>query len=214
VKGAGIISRKNDIPIYANAKTWEMMKGGIGRIEKHNRKVFTTGEYFELNDFIIKTYTIPHDAADPVGFSFYKDDRQVSIATDIGKMTTGVFSEISNADFLVLEANHDIEMLKMGRYPWYLKQRILSSKGHLSNIDAGKTIINLLKKDNKERQILLAHLSRENNFPEMAYQTIKNILEEERFYIGKDVLLHTALREQISKVYSITKKERCYYGSF
>ncbi len=213
VKGAGIISRKNDIPIFANAKTWEKMEGSIGKIDAKNKRLFFTGETFDLNDFLIKSYSIPHDAADPVGFSIYKEDLQISVATDIGDMTEDIFNEISNADFLVLEANHDIEMLKMGRYPWYLKQRILSSIGHLSNVDAGKTLIKILKKDNKERQVLLAHLSHENNFPEMAYQTIKNILEEERYYIGKDILIHTALREQISEIYSIRKQERCYYGS-
>lgn len=212
VKGAGIISRKNDVPIYANAKTWEKMAGGIGKIQDHNIKIFETGEAFYINDLMIKSYSIPHDAVDPVGFSFYKDDLQVSIATDIGNMTEEILNEILSADFLVLEANHDIDMLKMGRYPWYLKQRILSSHGHLSNIDAGKALINILRRNNKERQVLLAHLSHENNFPEMAYQTIKNILEEEKYYIGKDIYLYTAFREKNSEVYNITRKERCYYG--
>ncbi len=213
VKGAGIISRKHDIPIYANAKTWENMAQGIGKIQDHNKKYFITGESFYINDLLIKSFSIPHDAIDPVGFSFYKDDLQASIATDIGNMTEEILNEIISADFLVLEANHDIDMLKMGRYPWYLKQRILSSQGHLSNIDAGKTLISILQRNNKERQVLLAHLSHENNFPEMAYQTIKNILEEEKYYIGKDIYIHTAFREKNSEIYNIIRKERCYDGS-
>lgn len=213
IKGAGILSRKHDIPIYANNKTWEKMLCQLGEIKEHNIKTFSTGESFDLHDIRIKPYAIPHDAAAPVGFSFYKESLQISTATDIGNMTSEVLEEIVDADFLILEANHDIEMLKMGRYPWYLKQRILGSQGHLSNIDAGKTLIDILQKNNsKERQVLLAHLSHENNFPEMAYQTIKNILEEEKYYIGEDIHVYTALRETMSAIYNVRKKERCFYG--
>lgn len=211
-KGAGVFSRKNNTPVYANDKTWKHMGKNVGKVSEDNIKTFTTGENFYLNDIMIKPYLIPHDAVEPVGFSFYKNDLQISFATDIGNMTEAILDEIIHADFLVLEANHDIEMLKMGRYPWYLKQRILGSKGHLSNIDAGKALIHILKKHKKERQVLLAHLSHENNFPEMAYQTIKNILEEEKYYIGKDISIHTAMREEISEIFNITKIKRCYYG--
>ena len=105
--------------------------------------------------------------------------------TDTGCMSEDIFSEILGADILILEANHDVDMLKLGRYPWFLKQRVLGKEGHLSNVAAGETILRLLSENNKERHVLLAHLSKENNFPEMAYQTVKNILEEADFYIGK-----------------------------
>lgn len=210
VKGAGIFSRKYDTPIYANTSTWEAMQGALGKVKEHNIKTFTTGEDIYIKDIEIKSFHIPHDAAEPVGFSFYKDDVQVSITTDLGCMTNEILEEIIHSDFLVLEANHDIEMLKMGRYPWYLKQRILSEKGHLSNVDAGKALSHILKKDNKEREVLLAHLSHENNFPQMAYQTVKNVLEEENIYIGQDIKIHTALRDETSEIYPISKKERCY----
>lgn len=208
-KGVGIFSRKYDTPIYANEATWQAMQGSIGKVKEHNIKIFETGETFLLKDIDIKSYEIPHDAIEPVGFSFYKNNTQVSIATDLGYMTSTILEEIAHADFLVLEANHDIEMLKMGRYPWYLKKRILSEKGHLSNIDAGKALIDILQKNDKERDVLLAHLSHENNFPQMAYQTIKNILEEEKIYIGQHIKLYTALREEVSEIYVVSQKERC-----
>jgi len=94
-------------------------------------------------------------------------------------------------------------MLKVGRYPWFLKQRVLGEEGHLSNEAAGETILRLLTENDKERYILLAHLSKENNFPEMAYQTVKNILEEEDFYIGKHLKLNTIIRDEVSLVYEI-----------
>lgn len=212
IKGAGIFSRKYDIPIYANHETWHMMRSQIGKVKEDNIKTFLTKEPFYLGDIQVKSFPIPHDAAEPVGFSFYREETQISIATDLGYMTDVILDEIVHADFLVLEANHDIEMLKMGRYPWYLKKRILGESGHLSNIDAGKVLIHMLERNSKERQVLLAHLSHENNFPEMAYQTIKNILEEEKYFIGQHIHIYTALREEISEIFNISKVKRCYYG--
>ncbi|MFA5528346.1 MAG: MBL fold metallo-hydrolase [Peptostreptococcales bacterium] len=212
VKGAGIFSRKYDTPIYANEKTWESMGCIIGKVEEHNRRILRTTETFSINDLKIKSFNIPHDAVEPIGYSFYKEDVQLSVATDIGYMTEEVFCEICKADFLVLESNHDVEMLKVGKYPWNVKKRILGEKGHLSNIDAGKILINILKSQKKRPEVLLAHLSHENNFPQMAHQTIKNILEEEEYYIGKDINLYIALREGISEIYKIRKKELCTNG--
>jgi phosphoribosyl 1,2-cyclic phosphodiesterase len=94
-------------------------------------------------------------------------------------------------------------MLKIGRYPWFLKKRILGDKGHLSNESAAKMLVRLLSEKDKKRRILLAHLSRENNFPEMAYQTVKNILEEENYYIGKHVELDTIIRDEMSILYQV-----------
>jgi phosphoribosyl 1,2-cyclic phosphodiesterase len=101
----------------------------------------------------------------------------------------------------VLEANHDVDMLKIGKYPWFLKQRILGDSGHLSNESAAETLVKLLSEKEKKRKIFLAHLSRENNFPEMAYQTVKNILEEGNYYIGKHLELATIIRDEVSLVY-------------
>lgn len=212
IKSVGAISRKYDVPIYANEKTWSEMESLIGHVKEHNKMIFNTGETFKLEDLVIKAFSIPHDAADPVGFSFYKEDAQISTVTDIGYMTEAIIKEIIHADLLILEANHDVDMLKIGKYPWFLKQRILGKQGHLSNEDAGKALVHLLTENPKERQVLLAHLSRENNFPQMAYQTVKNILEEKSYYIGKHIMLNTIIREEISAIYSIAKEGGIQYG--
>ena len=212
IKSVGAVSRKFDVPIYANEKTWLDMENSLGNIKESNKRIFTTGESFELLEVTIKPFSIPHDAADPVGFSFYKDEAQISTVTDIGYMTEAILNEIIHADLLVLEANHDVDMLKIGKYPWFLKQRILGKQGHLSNEDAGRALVHLITENPKERQVLLAHLSRENNFPQMAYQTVKNILEEKSYYIGKHIMLNTIVREEISAIYSVTKEGGIQYG--
>ncbi len=210
VKGVGILSRKYNLPIYANEKTWRSMRDSLGKLDENNIKYFATGERFAINDIEVKSYPIPHDAIDPVGFSFYKKDKQLSVATDLGYMTQDIYQEIMHADLLVLEANHDIEMLKMGRYPWPLKQRILSENGHLSNVATGEVLCNMMKEHKKERQIILAHLSNENNFPEMAFQTVKNALEEDNIMVGKDIFVETAHRSEVGMVYSIRTNTEDY----
>lgn len=168
-----------------------------------HRKSFENNQPFAIGDIIIKAFQVSHDAADPVGYSFYSGGRQISIVTDTGCIRDDLFQEVLDADILVIEANHDVDMLRIGRYPWFLKQRILGDHGHLSNECTGRTLARLLSQRQKERRILLAHLSRENNFPEMAYQTVKNILEEQDYYIGTHVKLGTIVRDEISEVYQV-----------
>ncbi|WP_027399639.1 MBL fold metallo-hydrolase [Anaerovorax odorimutans] len=195
-----LTKKHNNLNVYANKKTWEMINKDIC---KDQMKTFDTGKIFTIGDIRVKPFKVSHDAADPVGFSFYSRDKQISVVTDTGYMNDEILCEVENADILILEANHDIEMLKIGKYPWFLKQRVLGDEGHLSNEAAGQAIVKLLTKNKKERRILLGHLSRENNFPEMAYQTVKNILEEANYYIGKHVYLNTIIRDEISRTYEI-----------
>ncbi len=197
-KGIATLTKKYGIPVYANWQTWEALKLNIN---EEKRLIFETGCLFAIGDIRIKPFPIAHDAVEPVGFSIFKDNVQISTITDTGHISDEMLEEIKNADILVLEANHDVNMLKIGRYPWFLKQRILGSHGHLSNEDAGSTLVKIIKAEPKPRQILLAHLSHENNFPEMAYQTIKNILEEDNLYIGKHFRMNTIIREEISEIY-------------
>ncbi|MGI6732236.1 MAG: MBL fold metallo-hydrolase [Anaerovoracaceae bacterium] len=193
-----MLKRQKTLKAYTNEKTWNSL--GLPQ-EEDRREVFKTGDSFEINDIGVKTFQVSHDAADPVGFSLYSGGKQISIVTDTGCMNETIYKEIQDADILVLEANHDVDMLKMGKYPWFLKQRVLSEEGHLSNAAAGEAILKVLSKNDKERYVLLAHLSRENNFPEMAYQTVKNILEESNYYIGKHIKLNTIIRDEVSFVY-------------
>lgn len=200
-KGVGVVSRKLNIPIYANAATWEGMGLSIGDIKTENIKFFETKADFNINEIDVKSYSIPHDAADPVGYSFRIGNKKVCIATDLGYFSDEVKSNIQQSDMVLLEANHDIEMVKFSSYPYFLKRRILSDVGHLSNEAAGKAVLQLI--NTGVQKVLLGHLSKENNFPELAYQTVKNVLEENKVVIGKDIELDVAPRRGISKYYEI-----------
>lgn len=172
-KGLQIICKKFHIPVYANEKTWNMLD--ILNIPDTCKFVFDTNIDFSIGDFKIHPFSIPHDAADPCGFSLYSGDKKITITTDIGHMTDGILHQMENSDILLLEANYDEETLKCGPYPYQLKKRILSENGHLSNEMAGKAIAYLSK--NNVSNIVLGHLSKENNFPELAYQTVFNELK-------------------------------------
>jgi len=188
------------IKAHANFGTWESIEH---LVPDYQREVFKTGETFQVNDIKVKSFLLSHDAKEPVGFSFFQNGKQISILTDTGTLSEEIHHEIKEADILVIEANHDIEMLRIGRYPWFLKQRILGKKGHLSNIDAADAICKILSEKKKYRHVLLAHLSKENNFPEMAYQTIKNLLEEKSHYIDSHVCLGIISGEKSSALYTV-----------
>ncbi|MBK5245672.1 MAG: MBL fold metallo-hydrolase [Peptostreptococcaceae bacterium] len=199
IKSLNTITKKlPNVIAYANENTWSLIENKIAETKK---KIFKTGEIFDIGDIQVKPFNISHDAIEPVGFSFYYEGSQISIVTDTGHITEEIYEEIIDADILVLESNHDVNMLKMCRYPWNVKQRILGTEGHLSNEDAGGILCRLISGKSKKRQVLLAHLSRENNFPEMALQTIKNLLQEADFYIGKNVNIEMILKDQISEIY-------------
>ncbi|MBN7773303.1 MBL fold metallo-hydrolase [Clostridium aminobutyricum] len=206
VKSLKVITKKlSGIKAYANEKTWQAIEGKVNPLQQ---ETFVTGEAFMIGDILVKPFPISHDAAEPVGFSFFADEKQITVVTDTGYITEEIFQEMKTADILALEANHDENMLKMGRYPWSVKQRILGDKGHLSNTMAGKCICKILDdckqaREKKQRRILLAHLSRENNFPEMAFQTIKNVLEESEHYLGSNLQIHTIIKDEISLVYEV-----------
>lgn len=199
-KSIGMLAKKNsELTVYASNGTW----GNLPQIDRKQRRAFAVGESFEIGDIRVQSFGLSHDAAEPVGYTFYGGEKQISIVTDTGCVSDEILQSVQNADVLVIEANHDVDMLRIGKYPWFLKQRILSDCGHLSNDTAGRTLVKLLSENPKQRQVLLAHLSRENNFPEMAYQTIKNILEESDFYIGDQISLDVLKRDEISRFYEV-----------
>jgi phosphoribosyl 1,2-cyclic phosphodiesterase len=198
VRGAGIMSRKQNIPIYANESTWSAMENGLGPVKLENRVVFTTGRAFEIGDICINPFAIPHDAAEPVGYNFFVQGKRITTATDIGHMNEELLSNIEGNDLLLLESNHDIEMLKMGPYPWPLKKRIMGDHGHLSNEKCAEVIAYLAEKGGK--RFILGHLSNENNFPELAYQTTLNALNEKKIAVGDDVSIEVALRDRVGRM--------------
>lgn len=201
IKGAGILSRRFNIPIYANEKTWASMEKDLGKLKDENIKIFDTNSDFELGNLGILPFNVSHDAADPVGYNFYNKDKKISIVTDTGTIDDKVKNTIQGSNLIMMESNHDENMLRMGSYPWFLKKRVSGEFGHLSNDDAGKIISQVINGDNEK--ILLAHLSRENNFPELAHQTVANILNEEGIDISKDISLDLTFREMATKIYKI-----------
>jgi len=194
IKGAGIVSRKYNLPVFATLKTHEYMD--LGKIDNRNIKYITPDIDFEIGTIGVRPFSIPHDAADPVGYNFFMDGKKLSLATDIGIMNDNVLAHLSGSLAVLLESNHDVDMLKNGRYPAILKRRILSDIGHLSNIDAAKTVLELIKSGT--RHIMLGHLSNENNTPTAAYTTTKQYLEENGVILDKDATLSVAARFEVS----------------
>lgn len=179
IKGLGTFSKKYDIPVYANLKTWDSMPEQSSKISDNNKKFFNISEKFEIGDLKIEAFEIPHDAANPCGFNFFNNNQKMSIATDIGHMTSSIIHKLEDSSFVFLEANYDPNILKYSKYPYSLKERIAGPNGHLPNSDAGKTISYLMNSGLKKA--MLGHLSKENNFPELAYKTVIEELMENHF---------------------------------
>ncbi|MDO4869068.1 MAG: MBL fold metallo-hydrolase [Bacillota bacterium] len=201
VKSLHVVAKR--IPgllVYANEATWACIDKPVS---EERRRYFVTGEDFYIGEFLIRPFPISHDAADPVGFSIYHGDKQISILTDAGFVSDEIMEEILDADLLVLEANHEKEMLLMGRYPYPLKQRILGDEGHLSNVSAGECLCRIVEKRPKRRRVLLGHMSRENNTPEVAMLAVRNTLEENSIYIGGELKVDVVLRDQMSRLYEV-----------
>ena len=172
IKGLSTISRKFDIPVFATKETFDAMPKQSEKISEKNIKFFNPNEKFFIEDLEVLPFSIPHDAANPCGFNIIKNNStQISIATDIGHMTKAIVDKLESSKFILLESNYDTEVLKCCAYPFKLKSRIASENGHLSNTMAGKTITYLTKNGNL-KTAMLGHLSKESNFPALAYQTV------------------------------------------
>lgn len=171
VKGISTISKKFDIPVFATKETFDAMPAHTEKLSEKNINFFNPSEKFFIDDLEILPFSIPHDAANPCGFNIIKDKNQISIATDIGHMTKPILNCLEGSKFILLESNYDTEVLKCCSYPFRLKSRIASDIGHLSNTMAGKTI-SYLSKNSNLNTAMLGHLSKESNFPELAYQTV------------------------------------------
>jgi phosphoribosyl 1,2-cyclic phosphodiesterase len=202
IKGVGILSRKYDIPIYANADTWSAMESLIGKVKEHNIKVIGKRSITEIKDMNIKAFNIPHDAAAPMGYTINCGNKDVSVATDLGTFTEEIYQNIKNSEVILLESNHDVSMLKFGPYPYPLKRRILSEIGHLSNDDCGSAIVKL-SKCSSNKKIILGHLSTTNNQPDLAYQTVLNVLNENGIKQKEDITLTMANRHSPSSYIEI-----------
>ena len=195
IKGAGIVSRKYNLPVFATLKTHEYMN--LGKTESCNVQYVSPDVCIEIGSIGVRPFSIPHDAVDPVGYNFFFGEKKLSLATDIGKMNTSVLEKLKGSLAVLLESNHDVAMLQNGRYPSHLKRRILSDLGHLSNADAAKCVLELVKSGTYH--FMLGHLSQENNTPTAAYTTTKNYLEENGVILDKDATLSVAQRFEVSR---------------
>lgn len=200
VQGLGTLSKKFDIPVFVNQETLDAMPKQKDKISEKNIKTFKVTEKFAIGDLNINPFSIPHDAANPCGFNIFKDDKKISIATDIGHMTNDILKNLEESLFIMLEANYDPEVLKCSAYPFTLKSRIAGPTGHLSNEIAGKTISHLLKSGLKNA--MLGHLSKESNFPELAYKTVVEELLSNSFN-ENSLMLSVASRDNHSKLITI-----------
>jgi len=200
VQGVGVLSRRFNIPVYATEGTWRNMPDSVGDISDENKKVVSEKGNIIINDLSVKPYSIPHDAAQPVGYGVMTDKFKISVATDIGHVTEEIMENIKDCDLLLLESNHDVCMLENGTYPYPLKKRILGDNGHLSNETAGKLLAWLICQNIKLKNVFLGHLSRENNTPETAFNTVKGILEGYGIETGKEFNLYLAARFGVDRI--------------
>ena len=199
--GVGIISRRYGVPVFANERTWCAMEGALGKIAPEHKKTFDHIQEFSVGDIEVSPFSIPHDAADPVGYCLTGEGKKLAIATDIGVLQESLFRAVKGSEAVLLESNHDRNMLEMGSYPLPLKQRIRSERGHLSNEEAGKAAEFLVRMG--VRQILLGHLSPENNYPLLAEQTVKNTLTAAGIQPGRDMMLGIAPGDRLGRICEI-----------
>ena len=197
ISGAGILSRRFDLPVYANERTMAAMRSCLGKVKEENLRVFENRAPFFIGDVEIRPFCSCHDAADPVGYRFNDGKSALAVATDIGVVTEEIAQNLLGCKAVFLEANHDVQMLKTGSYPYYLKQRILSDHGHLSNESAGDFCCALIQRG--AEKIVLGHLSQHNNTPLTALNTVIEIAAENGMKRGRDFLLGVASRDGISE---------------
>lgn len=202
IKGIGVISRRYNIPIYANAETWEAMSAKIGKISIHNQKIIDNNDFF-IKDLCISPFELSHDAANPYGYTMENQDGKVSILTDTGKVNSKIYDYLDKSSVVILESNHDEQMLKEGPYPYSLKKRILSTKGHLSNNDAGKVALELYR--HNVRNIILGHLSSHNNRKDLAKETVSLFFTGSGVDPETDLNIYVANRNTITGQFSIGK---------
>ena len=201
IRGLGVIARKYQIPIYATRGTIEAIcaSKSLGKFPENIFHEIRENEDFGLGDLTVKPFAISHDAAQPVGYRLEHGGRAVGIATDMGIYDEYIVGNLSGLDALLLEANHDVNMLQVGSYPYPLKRRILGEKGHLSNETAGQLLCRLLH--DHLQTVLLGHLSRENNYEELAYETVcAEVTMGDNPYKATDFDISVAHREQASRV--------------
>ncbi|MEO4055342.1 MBL fold metallo-hydrolase [Solibacillus sp. CAU 1738] len=201
IKGLGVVARKYNVPIFANAKTWDAMETHIGNIPIDLRFQFDMETVKTFGSMDIQSFAVSHDAVDPMFYVFHENGRKLAVITDTGYVSDRMKGHIRGADSFVFESNHDIGMLQMGRYPWSIKRRILSDVGHVSNEDAAVAMSDVVFE--KPTQIYLSHLSKDNNMKELARMSVSQTLQSCGIITGEFVHLHDTDAEQPTKLVTV-----------
>jgi phosphoribosyl 1,2-cyclic phosphodiesterase len=188
IKGLGVLARRYQIPIYANEKTWKAMNHLVGEIPTEQKFIFNMETTIQFGDIEVESFGVSHDAAEPMFYVFHHNEKKFVTITDTGYVSDRMKGIISNADMYIFESNHDVEMLRMGRYPWSIKRRILSDVGHVSNEDAALAMSDVI--GDKTKRIYLAHLSQDNNMKELARMSVTQTLEGKGFEVGMQFEIH------------------------
>lgn len=201
IKTVGYLGEKLNIPVYSTEGVHKGIEKSryVEETLNASKRIIEKEKPFKIKDFEITAFSVPHDSTDSVGYHIVCGDQRFTIATDVGHITDTVGKYICMANHLVLEANYDEEMLKYGTYPPFLKERVASPTGHLSNRDAAEFLATHYTPELKD--IWLCHLSRDNNHPELAHKTVDIRLFEEGIRVGKDVQLVALKRSTPSDVY-------------
>lgn len=201
IAGLGVLARRYGIPIYATAGTIRgiLHTKSVGKIDEALFHEIKPEEDFTVGDLTIEPIPISHDAAEPVSYKVKQPGKSMAVMTDLGIYDDNIIEKMKGLDALLLEANHDVHMLQVGSYPYPLKQRILGDRGHLSNELSGRLLGEVLHDDFKT--VFLGHLSKENNYPELAYETVRlEVTMGENPYKGDDFPMHVAKRDEPSEM--------------
>ena len=204
IQGLGVVARRYGIPMYATQGTIAAIKksSSVGKIDETLFCAIEPGKDFCIGDMQIEPVAISHDAAQPCAYILRKGEKSMGVITDLGKYDDYIVDKLQGLDVLLLEANHDVHMLQVGSYPYPLKQRILSDRGHLSNELSGQLLGKVLHDNFKT--VILGHLSKENNYASLAYETVRlEVTLGENPYHGDDFPMYVADRSEVSKVIQI-----------
>lgn len=199
IKGLGVVARKHKVPIYATWATIAAIKenGSMGKLPEGIFREIHADVPQMIGDIEVNPFEISHDAAQPVGYRLNHQGKSAGVATDMGKYTDYIVEKLSGLDMLLLEANHDVNMLQVGAYPYYLKRRIMGDRGHLSNESSGQLLCKLLHDNLKA--VLLGHLSQENNYEALALETVcAEVTMGDNPYCARDFDIKVAGRDAVS----------------
>lgn len=201
IAGLGVLARRYGIPIFTTQGTADAILGtkSVGKIDASLFHIIHPDEDFSIGDLRIHSIGISHDAADPVAYKISKDNKTVAVVTDLGTYNKKIVDNLQGLDALLLEANHDVNMLQMGMYPYSLKQRILGDKGHLSNERSGQLLCDLLH--DHFQAVILGHLSKENNYEKLAYEAVRlEVTMGDNPYKAEDFPMYVAKRDTVSQI--------------